>query len=111
MSGHQIVLITGAGGGIGAAAARAFAAGGHAVGFRHLLGKTGVIVLLAGGRVFAGPRLDDWSEIAVIVEVGARWIELDEIAVATPIISPWMLTTGPPELPGLIGASIWMKSS
>jgi NAD(P)-dependent dehydrogenase (short-subunit alcohol dehydrogenase family) len=31
MSGHQIVLITGAGGGIGAAAARAFAADGHAV--------------------------------------------------------------------------------
>ena len=31
MSGHQIVLITGAGGGIGAAAARAFAADGQAV--------------------------------------------------------------------------------
>ena len=31
MSGHQIVLITGAGGGIGAAAARAFAADGHSV--------------------------------------------------------------------------------
>lgn len=31
MSGRQIVLITGAGGGIGAEAARAFAAGGHAV--------------------------------------------------------------------------------
>ena len=31
MSGHQIVLITGAGGGIGAAAARAFAADGHGV--------------------------------------------------------------------------------
>ena len=32
------------------------------------------------------------------------------IAVATPIMSPWMLTTGPPELPGLIGASICRKS-
>ena len=31
MSGHQIVLITGAGGGIGAQAARAFAADGHRV--------------------------------------------------------------------------------
>ena len=28
----------------------------------------------------------------------------------TPITSPAMLTSGPPELPGLIAASVWMKS-
>ena len=32
------------------------------------------------------------------------------IAVATPIMSPSTLTSGPPELPGLIEASVWMKS-
>ena len=32
------------------------------------------------------------------------------IAVATPTMSPSMLTSGPPELPGLIEASVWMKS-
>ena len=39
MSGHQIVLITGAGGGIGAAAARAFAADGHAVAAADINGE------------------------------------------------------------------------
>ncbi len=28
-----------------------------------------------------------------------------------PITSPAMLNSGPPELPGLMGASVWMKSS
>ena len=28
-----------------------------------------------------------------------------------PISSPFMLTSAPPELPGLIDASVWMKSS
>ena len=28
--------------------------------------------------------------------------------VLTPTTSPWMLTSGPPEFPGLIGASVWM---
>ena len=32
------------------------------------------------------------------------------IAVATPIMSPSTLTRGPPELPGLMEASVWMKS-
>ena len=31
------------------------------------------------------------------------------IAVLMPITSPRMLRRGPPELPGLIGASVWMK--
>ena len=35
----------------------------------------------------------------------------ETIAVSTPTTSPSMLNIGPPELPGLIGASIWMKSS
>ena len=33
------------------------------------------------------------------------------MAVLMPITSPCMLNSGPPELPGLIGASVWMKSS
>ena len=28
-----------------------------------------------------------------------------------PTTSPFRLKSGPPELPGLIGASVWMKSS
>src|SRR5213592_4290121 len=33
------------------------------------------------------------------------------IAVLMPMTSPCMLTSGPPELPGLMAASVWMKSS
>ena len=32
-------------------------------------------------------------------------------ATLTPIISPSMFTNGPPELPGLMGAEVWIKSS
>ena len=35
----------------------------------------------------------------------------ERIAVFTPITSPFMLKSGPPELPRLIAASVWMKSS
>ena len=35
----------------------------------------------------------------------------DRIAVFTPITWPSMLNSGPPELPRLIAASVWMKSS
>ena len=33
------------------------------------------------------------------------------IAVLMPITSPARFRSGPPELPGLIAASVWMKSS
>ncbi len=39
------------------------------------------------------------------VEVPVR----DKIEVLRPIRSPSMSTRGPPELPGLIAASVWMK--
>ena len=35
----------------------------------------------------------------------------EKIAVLTPITLPSTSKVGPPELPRLIGASIWMKSS
>jgi hypothetical protein len=35
----------------------------------------------------------------------------EKIAVFTPTTSPCMLNIGPPELPRLIDASVWMKSS
>ncbi len=35
---------------------------------------------------------------------------LDAIELLIPITSPFMLTSGPPELPGLIAASVWRKS-
>ncbi len=35
--------------------------------------------------------------------------EAERIAVFTPIRSPFMSTSGPPELPGLIAASVWMN--
>ena len=35
----------------------------------------------------------------------------EKIAVLTPITSPARLNNGPPELPRLIEASVWMKSS
>ena len=38
------------------------------------------------------------------------WAPPPMMAVATPIMSPSRLTSGPPELPGLIEASVWMKS-
>ena len=34
-----------------------------------------------------------------------------KIAEFTPTTSPRMLISGPPELPGLIAASVWMNSS
>ncbi len=34
-----------------------------------------------------------------------------KMAVFTPTTSPFRLTRGPPELPGLMAASVWMKSS
>ena len=37
--------------------------------------------------------------------------ELVEMAVLMPITSPSRLTSGPPLLPGLMAASVWMKSS
>ena len=37
--------------------------------------------------------------------------EGEKIAVLMPITSPSMLNSGPPELPRLIAASVWMKSS
>jgi hypothetical protein len=36
---------------------------------------------------------------------------LATMAVLTPTTSPFKLKSGPPELPGLIEASVWMKSS
>ena len=36
--------------------------------------------------------------------------ELDRIAVFSPISSPCPLTSAPPELPGLIDASVWIRS-
>ena len=33
------------------------------------------------------------------------------MAVLTPMTSPFRFTSGPPELPGLIEASVWMKFS
>ena len=33
----------------------------------------------------------------------------ERMAVFMPIISPAMSTSAPPELPGLIAASVWMK--
>ena len=35
----------------------------------------------------------------------------DAIAVLIPTSSPLRLTSAPPELPGLMAASVWMKSS
>ena len=35
----------------------------------------------------------------------------ERIAVFTPMTSPRRLNSGPPELPRLIAASVWMKSS
>ena len=35
----------------------------------------------------------------------------EKIAVLMPITCPSMLNSGPPELPRLIAASVWMKSS
>ena len=40
----------------------------------------------------------------------AYWPVCVAIAVFRPITCPSMLTSGPPELPGLIAASVWMKS-
>ena len=34
-----------------------------------------------------------------------------KIAVLIPTISPFLLISGPPEFPGLIEASVWMKLS
>ena len=39
----------------------------------------------------------------------ASWPRL-ALAVRMPTTSPAVLTIGPPELPGLIGASVWMAS-
>ena len=36
--------------------------------------------------------------------------ERERMALLMPTTSPDMLTSGPPELPGLMAASVWMKS-
>jgi hypothetical protein len=36
---------------------------------------------------------------------------LEAIMVLMPMTSPWELSSGPPELPGLMAASVWMASS
>jgi hypothetical protein len=38
-------------------------------------------------------------------------LPVDVIAVLMPMTLPSMSKSGPPELPGLIEASVWMKSS
>ena len=35
---------------------------------------------------------------------------LEAIELLIPITSPFMLTSGPPEFPGLMAASVWRKS-
>ncbi|MNT94962.1 hypothetical protein D3C72_2367510 [compost metagenome] len=37
--------------------------------------------------------------------------DLEKIAVLMPVRLPMASTSAPPELPGLIAASVWMKSS
>ena len=40
----------------------------------------------------------------------ANWPVVENMAELIPITSPLMLSSGPPELPGLIGASVWITS-
>ena len=53
------------------------------------------------------PDLTDAGEAPIPIEPPFG----DRIAVFTPITWPSMLNSGPPELPWLIAASVWMKSS
>ena len=58
-----------------------------------------------------------FGSIALIMLLGmanptpANWPTLVAMALFMPMTSPRMLTSGPPELPGLIGASVCRKSS
>src|SRR5262249_28006763 len=63
-------------------------AGGDAVIFWHLGGEAGGVMLLAGGCVFAGPGLNDRRKIALIVEISARRLELDQVPVTINLALP-----------------------
>ena len=66
---------------------------------------------------FTEPNLISWSMTLRAMFTGmAKPMPMlpplrDRIAVLMPISSPRRLTSAPPELPGLIEASVWMKSS
>ncbi len=65
----------------------------------------------------ASPNCFNWSMIATTVSDGtAKPMPIEPpvgemMAVLMPTTSPSMLNSGPPELPLLIAASVWMKSS
>jgi hypothetical protein len=55
-----------------------------------------------------------WGRMSLAMLIGtAKPIVLARglIAVLMPITSPARFSSGPPELPGLMAASVWMKSS
>ena len=66
---------------------------------------------------FTSPKRISWSMTARAITVGTAKPmptlppEGPMIAELMPISSPLRLTSAPPELPGLIGASVWMKCS
>jgi hypothetical protein len=63
------------------------------------------------------PAARSWSRMGRARSVGMAkpmpWNPPSRLAmvVAMPMTSPRVFTTGPPELPGLMAASVWMKSS
>jgi hypothetical protein len=66
---------------------------------------------------FTSPNLMSWSMTARAITTGtAKPMPMlppagPMIAVLMPMSSPLRLTSAPPELPGLIEASVWMKCS
>ena len=63
------------------------------------------------------PSLMSWSATLAAMSIGTAKpmpsLPRPPVTIAefTPMTSPLMLTSGPPELPGLIGASVWRNDS
>ena len=75
-------------------------------------------ILTPNHPLFVSPNFINWSITLEAALAGiAKPIPIDPdwpgamIAVLTPITSPLRLNNGPPELPWLIDASVWIKSS
>ena len=63
------------------------------------------------------PCFCSWSSTCIAMSIGTanarpwkppEWLKICEF---TPMTSPFRLNSGPPELPGLTAASVWMKGT
>ena len=79
-------------------------------------GETSCSSAPSHGRLIAAPPLSAVATTVFTMLVGIanpmpmEPPEREKMAVLMPTSSPFMFTSAPPELPGLMAASVWMKN-